>query len=254
MSELKKQSFPESLRIILILNPRESKGTPLSLPDSFLHVTLTTPYRSTIAITRLAQFIAKQEGLVVPKGQFGSDCEGTKPIFFDIGKPKSETKKALEYCRKCLGDNVTILYDYIGLKDSTKKILKKQGKEEGGPWDCYDVFYFFGCEAEKVVAVTSGFSIMEMITRARTHLAVILVDDDEDYTKIKKHFQKAAREGLVDFVYLGTSNGNDSKDEGDKSHGINSGQIDDELQDTNEGLDDDKSQDKLLCFSYCSIL
>ena len=55
-------------------------------------------------------------------------------------------------------------------------------------------------------------------------------------------------------MQLGTSNSKDSKDEGDKSQGINSGQIDDELQDTNEGLDDDKSQDKLLCFSYCSIL
>ena len=105
-----------------------------------------------------------------------------------------------------------------------------------------------------MVAVTSGFSIMEMITRARTHLAVILVDDDEDYTKIKKHFHMAAREGLVDFMHLGTSNSNDSKDEDDKSQGINSGQIVDELQDINEGLDSDKPQDKLLCFSYCSIL
>ena len=61
LSKLKKQSFPESLRIILILNPRESKGSPLSLPDFFLHVTLTTPYRSTIAITRLARFITKSK-------------------------------------------------------------------------------------------------------------------------------------------------------------------------------------------------
>ena len=55
-------------------------------------------------------------------------------------------------------------------------------------------------------------------------------------------------------MQLGTSNSKDSKDEGDKSQGINSGQIDDELQDINKGLDDDKSQDELLCFSYCSIL
>ena len=58
-SKLEWQSFPESVRMILIRNPIESKGSPLTLPDSFLHVTLTTPYRSTIAFTRLARFIAR---------------------------------------------------------------------------------------------------------------------------------------------------------------------------------------------------
>ena len=48
--------------------------------------------------------------------------------------------------------------------------------------------------------------MMEMITRARIHLAVILVefthgdDDDDDYNKTKNHFQKAAREGLVNIM------------------------------------------------------
>ena len=85
--------------------------SPLTLPPSFLHVTLTTPYRSTIAITRLARFIAKCEGLVVPEGDFGSDVEGTKPIFFDVGEYNiRKVEEALDECHKQLGDNVTILH------------------------------------------------------------------------------------------------------------------------------------------------
>ena len=49
LNKLEEQSFPESVRMILVLNPKMSKS-PLTLPPSFLHVTLTTPYRSTIAI------------------------------------------------------------------------------------------------------------------------------------------------------------------------------------------------------------
>ena len=58
------------MRMILILNPREYKGTALTLRPSFLYVTLTTatPYRSSIAIARLARFIAKSKCLVVPRG------------------------------------------------------------------------------------------------------------------------------------------------------------------------------------------
>ena len=79
LSKLGDQSIPESVRMILVLNPA-ALGDPLTLPPSFLHVTLTTPYRSTIAITRLARFIAKCKGLVVPEGDFGSDVEGLSLI------------------------------------------------------------------------------------------------------------------------------------------------------------------------------
>merc|ERR1719367_2455510 len=97
--------------MILVLNPRASDKNPLTLPPSFLHVTLTTPYRSTIAITRLACFIAKRKGLDVPEGEFGSDVEGTKPIVFDIGKDERKMEEALEECQKQLGNNATVLYD-----------------------------------------------------------------------------------------------------------------------------------------------
>ena len=105
LSKLGEQSFPESVRMILILNPQgSSEENPLTLPESFLHITLTTPYRSTIAITRLARFIAKSRGLVVPEGDFGSDVEGTKPIFFDVGDDGRKRKEALEHCHKHLGE------------------------------------------------------------------------------------------------------------------------------------------------------
>ena len=136
LSKLEDQSFPESVRMVLVLNPgAHGDHSPLTLPPSFLHVTLKTPYRSTIAITSLARFIAKCKDLVVPQGEFGSDVEGIKPIFFDIGKDERKMEKALEHCHEKLGDNATILYDYI--PDSIEKMVKKQGKEAGGPWDCY---------------------------------------------------------------------------------------------------------------------
>ena len=143
LSKLGEQSIPESVRLILVLNPKDfgsdsDLGEPLTLPPSFLHVTLTTPYRSTIAITKLARFMAKCKGLYVPEEDFGSDVVGTKPIFFDVGKDERKMKEALEHCRKHLGDNVTTLYDtwkFIEVPDSLGKLMKEQGKEAGGPWE-----------------------------------------------------------------------------------------------------------------------
>ena len=114
--------------MILILNPKESRGNPLTLPPSFLHVTLTTPYRSTIAITRLARFIADCNCLVIPEESFGSDVEGTKPILFEVGYDERKMKAALDHCRKLLGDDVTILYDKW-LPYSFKNMVKDQGRE-----------------------------------------------------------------------------------------------------------------------------
>ena len=55
-----------------------------------------------------------------------------------------------------------------------------------------------------MVAVTSGGSrlFLEMITRARTHLAVVLVDCglDDLYERTMERFQQAVDEGLVEFV------------------------------------------------------
>ena len=83
-------------------------------------------------------------------------------------------------------------------------------KEQGGPWDCFPARNFYGWESEKLVAVTYGHHLVEQITRARTHLVVILAESASlrvcnadfgfDYLEAREHFQQAANEGLVDIV------------------------------------------------------
>ena len=191
--------FPESVRMILILNPQESK-TSLKLPPTVFHVTLTTPYRSTISITALARFMAKFKELVVPEGEFGSDVEGTRPIFFQVGKDEIMLKAALEHCRRQLTGDTTFLFDN-DLPSSTAMV----GRKAAGSSMCFNACGFYGWEAERVVAVTSGGSrLLEMITRARIHLAVVLVDCGLDnlYERTMEQFQHAAAKGLVEFVSL----------------------------------------------------
>ena len=59
-----------------------------------------------------------------------------------------------------------------------------------------------------MVVVTTRFNIMEVITRAQTHLAV-LADTIESAFKTKtkietmNHFQQAAGQGLIGIVHLG---------------------------------------------------
>ena len=199
-TNLQDQNIPESVRMILILNPN-SDAKHLSLPPSFQRVTLSTPYRSTIAITRLARFIAKRNGLVFPETEIGSDVEGTKPILFDVGHDEKKMVKALSQCRKHLGDNAIILYDNHFQNPTLRTMVMGYGKEAGGPWDCYMANRFYGWEADKVVAVTYGH--LELITRARTVLSIILVEGsygDNYYAKHKEHFREAADLGLVDLV------------------------------------------------------
>ena len=78
-------------------------------------------------------------------------------------------------------------------------------REAVGSSKCYNACGFYGWEAERVVAVTSGGSrLVEMITWARIHLAVVLVDCglDDLYEKAVEQFQQAVDEGLVEFVNL----------------------------------------------------
>ena len=199
LKKLGEQTLPDSVRMILVLNPASSQRSPLNLPPSFLHVTLTTPYRSTIAITALARFVAECKGLDVPEEDYGSDVKGTKPIFFDVGEDQRKLGEALEGCQEHLKDNVTVLYD-LYLPPRIEVIVKVKGKKAGGPWECHKASTFYGWEAERVVVVTNGDHIMELITRGRTHLAIILVDGgrNNQYAQFKKHFQQAECLGLVD--------------------------------------------------------
>ena len=45
---------------------------------------------------------------------------------------------------------------------------------------------------------SGGFQIMELITRAKTRLFVILVGNDQMYAETKTNFQQAVELGLVD--------------------------------------------------------
>ena len=76
----------------------------------------------------------------------------------------------------------------------------EQGKEAGGPWDCYHANNFSGWEADRVVVVTSWWhNIMEIISRAKTMLALIIVSDDTVADPIK-YFMQVAKVGLVEIV------------------------------------------------------
>ena len=198
--------IPQTVRLILIVNPVLSLS--LSLPTSFAEVTLTKAFRSTRAITSLAQFIAKQEKAKketgegpynTTEGDCGSDVQGTQPVFFDVDNDERKLDEALAQSRRLLGDDVTILH--AGLTDSMKAKVNKYGKEGGGPWECNRAKDFYGWEADKVVAVTSGYSNMELITRAKTKLIFILACHEgykERYHTTREHFQQAVALGLVD--------------------------------------------------------
>ena len=87
------ESFPAKVTIIAVVNPKNSSLLP-TLPESVLQINLTTPYRSTIAITSLslARFLAKSYfHLKVPEGEFGSDVEETK----------TETSETSDQTRTC---------------------------------------------------------------------------------------------------------------------------------------------------------
>ena len=142
------EGIPDSVRMILIMNPisrhNDTYGDPITkpLPD-FEHFTLTTPYRSTIAITKLARFIIECEEVALPDEDYGSDVQGIKPIFFDVGGDQRKMQEALEHCHSCFGDDVTILYDdSVEALSDIFKIVMKKGKEQGGPWKCYNTNIF----------------------------------------------------------------------------------------------------------------
>ena len=66
------ESFPANVTIIAVVKPRNFSLLP-TLPESVLQINLTTPYRSTIAITSLARFLAMRFGPDVSEGRWGTD-------------------------------------------------------------------------------------------------------------------------------------------------------------------------------------
>ena len=129
-----------------------------------------------------------------------------KPIVFDVGKDEVKLGEALQRSRDLFGDVATLLYDPC-LPPSMKKICESNGKAKGGPWECFKAFHFFGGESESVVAVTTGGNVLEMATRAKTQLILILAepeteDKEKFYAGFQKHFQAAADKGLVELLTI----------------------------------------------------
>ena len=121
--------------------------------------------------------------------------------------------------------------------------MKEQGKEEGGPWEFYNADNFHGWEAERVVAVTNGYFLMEMITRAKTLLAVIIVEGDK---KTKGYFQKAADKRLIEEMQL-RAEGGESNNQGDDETNKSEGEIE---ENTFEYIEDTS---EISCRSGCCI-
>ena len=71
-------------------------------------------------------------------------------------------------------------------------------KAAGADWDCYHGDNFFGWEADQVMVVAGAAFLMEMITRAKTMLYVLLVSGGYLYSKTKGYFEQAAEQGLVE--------------------------------------------------------
>ena len=111
-------------------------------------------------------------------------------------------EEVLKRCHEAFGGKATLLYDGF-LPASRKEMCKSYVKNTGGSWDCYNAQDFFGWESDKIVAVTTGGGhTREMITRARTHLAIILMQGEGErkkiYTKYQKYFAEASNRGLIE--------------------------------------------------------
>ena len=126
---------------------------------------------------------------------------------FDVGKDEVKLREALQRSRDLFGDDATLLYDLF-LPSSMLEICKSNGKEKGGPWECYHAERFFGWERNKLVGCTTGSAAtLEMATRAKTELVLILVDSgrellNKSYAKYQKYFQAAADKGLVELSVI----------------------------------------------------
>ena len=136
---------------------------------------------------------------------------------FDVGKDEVKLREALQRSQDLFGNNVTLLYDDYYLPFSMREICEINGKKEGGPWECYLAGEFFGWEADIVLAVTVGAHYtLEMATRAKTQLILILAEAERDdrkklYADYQKHFQAAADKGLVEL--FASANETQSKNE-----------------------------------------
>ena len=143
----------ENVRLILVLNPSSYEHGTITLPRSFLQITLATPYRSTLSITSLTRFMAKRLNLKHPEKELGTDVEGFLPIFFDVGRVDNEGGKLWRLCeafdvceRKSVGKEVTVLWSP---PESNQNLITNLCKSRsGGSWQSYYAVDYYGSESE----------------------------------------------------------------------------------------------------------
>ena len=132
-----------------------------------------------------------------PAEYSNGNVDGMKPIIFDVGKDDGNMEKAMEHCHTLLGDNVPF-YLPINLVPSMRKVVEDQVKDAGRRSNEMS-------GSDKVVLVTTGDPDIYQITKARTHLCIILAEPHsgaEGYLRTKLYFQMASDEGLVEMVTL----------------------------------------------------
>ena len=107
---------------------------------------------------------------------------------------------------------MTILHDDDISTEDRKTVQGMTASQMGGlQWKCYNAQNFYGWEADKVVAVTTGASTLEMITRARSQLCVVMVNSSLESPRLHynenctRSFQEAVQEGLAQMAPTGDS-------------------------------------------------
>ena len=189
----KLQKIPESVTLLLVANPEISQELDtLNCPT----MSLTTPFRSTIAINSLARFFAAPRGIIIPECDFES-VEGNKPIFFDLGDDKDKMEKALQECRTIFGQLpfVTLHNMTYSVVDCVENVIKKVIKT----WEFYHAKDFRGWEAKRLVLLISrDQDVFQMITRAKSSIVLILFGKSYSHKKLRMEFNDAVKEGLVE--------------------------------------------------------
>ena len=123
----------------------------------YLQINLTTTYRSTRAITRLARFMAKcYRRNWRCDADTGSDVEGQKPIVivlenFNEAINNNKLVEALAEGRRLIGRSGTLLYrdHLVNINKTVKSMIDNAGIES-----IYSAFQFHGWEADRVLAIT----------------------------------------------------------------------------------------------------
>ena len=190
------------------MNPKTST-VATKLPASFLCITLTVPYRSTKSITRFARFMAKFHRLQVPEGEYGSDVEGFKPILFDVGNDDDKMKIAIFQCQEIFKNNAVVLVK--STEWSWYRSRKGEMERRCPQWEYSSQYSYYGWEADNVILLQHAARDsdylnydMEMITRAKQRLAVILIwgrfntPENVQHHLNNDHLYQAAKEGLIE--------------------------------------------------------